>query len=137
MRKSDPVVPSEFCVIYETPGSIDPTVPRPRSLALDHNGPSVGKFGKYEVEEAAGKLLSFIQSRGNCWLSFTILELVEYYQTQGWDPNIMFFGLCGAWYDDSMSTLDYRKSRCCLALDPNGQYHVTSLFIETCGGRVG
>ena len=39
---------------------------------------SAGRFGKAEVEQAAGKLVRYFQIR-NCWHPFTITELFNFY----------------------------------------------------------
>lgn len=90
-----------------------------------------GRFGKYEVEVAAGKLMTFLQERDTEWSSFTIRELAVFYESKHWEPNMMFFGLLGPWLDDCMLG-GYRESRPCLAIDDTGAYNVTKHFVDRC-----
>jgi hypothetical protein len=93
---------------------------------------SIGRFGKAEVEESAAKLLTFFQERGVGWARFTITDLFNFYTAKGWNPNTMFFGLLGPWYDDGMLYMDYQVSRPYITIDPGGWLNVTTSFVEVC-----
>lgn len=73
---------------------------KPEDIAFPRYGFSIGKFGKSEVEESAGKLVKFFQDRGTGWAAFTFHELHVYYTNKGWKPEEMLYGLLGAWMDD-------------------------------------
>lgn len=110
---------------------------RPRTLPDDirmygsPESPTAGDFGKYEVEAAAGRLVSFFQAR-RAWVPFTILELIEFYWDRKWNPNVMFFGLASAWYDDGSCDGAWHENHAFLAQLPDGRYFVTQLFIDRC-----
>ncbi len=92
--------------------------------------PLAGRFGKCEVEMAAGKLLSFLQHRNKGWEEFTISDLFAYYKSKGWNPDMMFFGLLGPWFDDGMSTMDFRDTaNVYLVVGDNGKYYFTDKFV--------
>jgi hypothetical protein len=105
---------------------------RPSDVPI-RNGDVAGFFGKAEVEEAAGKLALFFQSK-NAWVPFTIVEMVEFFQQRGWDPNGMFFGLNGLWYDDAMvfmiTNVAWTESDPFIVLGCDMRYYVTDLFIK-------
>lgn len=107
------------------------SLPRPLDIPI-RGHLSVGRFGKAEVEESAAKLLTFLQKRNTGWAPFTVLDLVLFYRKQGWDPNYMFFGLCGQWFDDAMIVGGYTESLPYVAIGDDGRYRVTNLFIEAC-----
>lgn len=121
-----------FQVVDESVGSSYPI--RPNNIKIEALG-CVGFFGKFEVENVAGKLVSFFQASGR-WKSFSILELVDFYRSKGWDPNFMFFGLCGVWYDDASIKEflgnPWTQSPCYLVLGEDGKYRVTNHFIDRC-----
>ncbi len=108
-------------------------LPLPREIELERGlpRPTVGRFGKAEIEWAAGQLLNFIQSRGEQWQSFKLGDLFYYYKQQGWNPEEAFFGLSGLWFNDGMSTLAYCETEVyviCLG----DSWAVTNLFVEAC-----
>ncbi|OHA89328.1 MAG: hypothetical protein A2653_01390 [Candidatus Zambryskibacteria bacterium RIFCSPHIGHO2_01_FULL_43_25] len=104
-------------------------------LQIEMRGLAVGRFGKHEVEVAAAKLLLFFRSRGE-WTRFTIRELVEFYNSQGWDPDLMFFGLSGVWYDDASlkqaNREEWTDAPPYLVLFTDGRYAITEKFIRAC-----
>lgn len=89
---------------------------------------SVGSFGKAEVEEAAGRLVMFFQKMGR-WGLFTITELAAFYRRQGWNPDQMFFGLSGTWFDDG-GLGSYRCGTYLIQFRDG--YCVTEMFIDRC-----
>lgn len=120
--------------ISEIPG--EPKHPiRPDDIRVSESG-AAGRFGKFEVELSAGKLIQFFQARG-WWISFSITELTAFYQKKGWDPNLMFFGLAGLWWSNSPLLGGWNKSWPCIAIDSDGRCNVTDVFIERCakGGQ--
>lgn len=115
-------------VVMERPGHH--TFPiRPMDIQLHHGLRGVGRFGKAEVEWAAGHLVRYFQSRGG-WYTFTLEELVYYYKLTGVDPSERLFGLLGAWFDDG--PMCWRSGQDYLASYGDGTYCVTVLFIERC-----
>lgn len=108
-------------------------LPGPRQVKLRDGipDPVVGRFGKCEVEQSAGKLLCFLQTQSREWEPFKFSDLAAYYEQQGWNPDAAFFGLTGLWWDDGMMTNGYRET------DPRviclgDKWAVTNLFIEGC-----
>ena len=97
-------------------------------------GISVGFFGKAELEEGAGKLVRFLATFGSWWQPFKLTDLIHFYQSQGWDPNVALFGLVGMWYDDGPNWPQglYRESHYLLAFDDSGYIRVTDLFVKKC-----
>jgi hypothetical protein len=53
-----------------------------------------GTFGSFEVEEAASRLVDFFK-QSNRWTSFHLEQLYDFYRSNQWNPNGMFFGLTG------------------------------------------
>lgn len=104
---------------------------RPDDFDLSSPAVLLGTFGKSEVEQTVWRLLKFFQLRGY-WCDFTIDELTRFYHHQGWNPNQMFFGLMGGWFDDGMLFSYKHPLGVFLACDPNGQYRVTREFLERC-----
>jgi hypothetical protein len=99
----------------------------------NHNTPLSSVFGKSEVEQSAGKLIQFFQSRGR-WCEFTIDELRRFYELKGWNYNSAFFGLTGAWYDDGGLAGGWAMPKeTYLAFDDSGKAFVTAAFVERCG----
>jgi hypothetical protein len=72
----------------------------PENVVLNESGAVRGEFGKYEVEQSAGRLVQFFQYHRKGWKCFTFTELRGFYQQNNWDWNEMLFGLMGSWYDD-------------------------------------
>ena len=103
----------------------------PRDFKLAQDRPTVGKFGKSEIEQAAGKLVAFLQTRGAFWEPFLMGDLHFYYRQRGWDPEEAFFGLTGLWFDDSMESLQFEEAVdhvLCLG----DKWVVTDLFVKAC-----
>ena len=108
------------------------TSPAPNDIRLNAIGIVESTFGKCEVEETAGHLIAFFQAKG-AWGSFKLDELAEFYRSKGWDPNNMFFGLVGAWFDDgglSMCWVECPKPY--IAFDGVGSCYVTEEFVKQC-----
>ncbi|MDB5224633.1 MAG: hypothetical protein JWO43_255 [Candidatus Adlerbacteria bacterium] len=88
-------------------------------------------FGKFEIEGAAIRLLSFFQTRG-AWCAFTAEELVHHYQLKNWNPDRMFYGLLGRWFDDGDMGTWKDPADTFIVKDEAGRYCVTNLFVERC-----
>lgn len=121
----------EFRVVVESSGETN-AVLRPEDVEVSPAG-TAGNFGKFEVELAAGKLVQFFQARGG-WVTFTITELAAFYKRKKWDPNFMFFGLLGPWYDDSLGLAlmgsPWKESEIYVVQGSDGRYRVTDLFLK-------
>jgi hypothetical protein len=81
------------------------TKPQPEELTswIGEHGAgimAIGRFGKHEVERAAGRLVSFLIHRRMGWASFTYRELIMYYDWMKWPTDDVLFGLTGPWLDD-------------------------------------
>lgn len=107
--------------------------PSPRDIARRDSGAVKGGFGKYEVEEVAGRLVSFFEEKG-FWSEFSIEELGDFYRQRGWDPNTMLFGLLGPWYDDG-ALGSFRQFEPLIVYSPDGKMVVTERFIARCSGN--
>lgn len=122
----------EFIVIDETTFRMA-AVP-PSAIKIRESG-AAGMFGKHEVELAAGKLVAFFQKKGR-WDKFSITELYNFYKSNNWNPDLMFFGLSGRWFDDSpimiLTGTPWVESDTFLVLGFDGYYRVTDLFIQKC-----
>lgn len=123
-----------FVVVNETSGIRSQAV-RPQDIKIRDTG-AAGRFGKHEVEMAAGRLLAFFQEMGR-WGKFTLTQLLNFYQAKGWNPDMMFFGLLGVWYDDSMMYMmagrsPWLEAPVYLVLDDSGCYRITDLYIRQC-----
>jgi len=92
---------------------------------------SAGRFGKYEVEVAAGQLVKFFQMR-NYWTNFTLPELIEFYRIMEWDLDLMLFGLLGAWFDDGGAMGGARVSPAYTLQVSDGTFCITEKFILRC-----
>jgi hypothetical protein len=103
----------------------------PDDFDLDNADTLASTFGKSEVEATAERLIRFFQMRGY-WCEFTIDELTRFYKLKDWDPNPMFFGLMGAWFDDGGMCGWGTPKETYLAVDVHGKYCVTDLFIIRC-----
>lgn len=130
MDKSQP----EFVVLDEN-SSCHCFKVRPDDVKLSEADTVLGGFGKAEVEQSAGKLVRFFQSRGY-WCSFSLDELQRYYREKGWYTNSIFFGLAGAWYDDSTLSPGWVQSWPCIAIDTIGLHYVTEHFVLRCAGKL-
>lgn len=108
-------------------------VPLPRELISNNDRYSIGKFSKAEVEVTAWRLVQFFQ-KTNSWGGFRPRELIRFYTTQGWNPDTMFFGLKGYWYDDG-GLGDYVQLPIYIVEHPDGTHYVTKKFIERCMTR--
>lgn len=122
---------TKLTVVSELPGGSMGHPIRPKDIKL-RNGLVDGRLGKVEVERIAGHLVEFFQSRTR-WCAFTLEELREFYLSRGWDPNVMLFGLAGHWFDDG-GMGGWTNSFSYLAFGPDGDCHVTNVFIERCAG---
>lgn len=98
-----------------------------------------GTFGKAEIEWAAERLVRFFQEKGY-WASFTITELLAFYNKNKWDPNLMFFGLMGTWHDDSpfrwvSEESPWQETPVYLGIDGAGNYFITEAFVMKCASK--
>lgn len=92
-----------------------------------------GRFWKAEIEAAAGMLVLFFQSRG-CWGPFTISELRAFYLEKGENPDTMFYGLLGVWFDRVSTTTNpwnYPAGELIIQ-GHDGHYYVTNQFVDLC-----
>ena len=121
----------EFRVIDEGSGKTE--LIRPQDIELDHSF-ATGRFGKYEIEETAGRLVAFMQFKGR-WARFTISELYKFYELKGWNPDKMFAGLTGAWCDYGELANLWLETLPLLCFDLDGSCFVTDLFIKACAER--
>lgn len=102
---------------------------RPEDVDLSEGLSST--FGKVEVERAAENLVRFFQSRG-AWCPFTKEELLAFYRTQlpDEDPEKVFFGLFGGWFDDGALTGGWKIAPQLVVRYPDERYRITNLFME-------
>jgi hypothetical protein len=105
----------------------------PRDILARATSEMVGKFGTAEVEGAAWKLVRFLATFGPDWRSFTLRQAIGYYEAMGWNADLIFYGLSGAWSKSQMvGPPSMYEGRPYLVLDDGGEYAVTSLFVERC-----
>jgi len=107
---------------------------RPADLVCFNELPQIGRFGKAEVEIAAGKLIKFFQKLG-FWKIIDIKELIVFYDEQGWDHRDMLFGLSGAWIDDGGFGSLVPDHGELIIRGSDGCYCITDLFIQTCAKK--
>ena len=92
-----------------------------------------GRFGKAEVEDAACKLVQFLQYKSmRTWVSFTFSELAQFYERNDWNPDTMLFGLMGLWYDDG--GIGSIKSAHPNIIHYGDALRVTEAFVNRCAG---
>lgn len=105
---------------------------RPDDVPLVGEASGSSTFGTAEIEEVAGHLIMFFKARGY-WCSFTIDELIRYYDAHNWNHNLIFYGLMGGFVHVSGPFVSlYERTGPFLIADPYGKYYVTNLFIEQC-----
>jgi hypothetical protein len=75
-------------------------IPQPKDVRRIAGIINVGRFGKAEVERAAGRLLAFLIYRGEGWESFSLEDLIRHYQRHQWDCGDVLYGLLGPWMDE-------------------------------------
>lgn len=123
----------EWEPIHEVSGSDRCYHIRPDNVPTDGESSDLSTFGTAEVEEIAGHLIKFFKLRGY-WCSFTIDELSRFYREHNWDPNLMFYGLMGAYlhFGGGPFVGFYDRGEPLLVCDAGGNYNVTNLFIERC-----
>lgn len=112
--------------------------PWPSRIILSETGSVMGGFGKYEVQETAGRLVLFMKvCQNDSWEPFVISGLTRYYESMGWDPNKMFDGLIGAWLDPHDWGLfpgPYQTEIFLVSL-LGGRIAVTEEFVRRCCGE--
>jgi len=91
-------------------------------------------FGKAEIESSARVIVQFCQSRGG-WYAFELLELIKYCKQINFNPNMIFFGIIGHWFDDCVMGGGICGSHPSLVLWGYGKYCVTESFILRCAKR--
>ncbi len=128
------MAPAPFKPIIES-ASMTMCPVRPDDFVFIHGNVLGGTFGKTEVETTARRLIEFFQLRC-CWCEFTIDELGRFYKLKGWDPNAMFFGLMGAWYDDGGMGGWALPQHTYLCVDGHGKYCITDKFIDQCARNI-
>ncbi len=122
---------SSYTPIRETEG-----LPLSRLIAPGDITNLSGTFGKFEVEEAAARIVAFFTDRGK-WRDFTIEEMANFFRSKGWNPNTMFFGLLGGWWSDSGFGGDWIEPRhVYFAFTKDGTCLVTEEFIGKCAKNV-
>ena len=105
---------------------------RPEEITLREYGETqLSTFGMAEAEEAAGRLVSFFQSKGR-WCAFTAGELVDFYRSRGWDEKRMLYGLIGAYMHQSGIGFRLCQPPTYIVLFSDGKYCVTDLFVMRC-----
>ncbi|PIZ98740.1 MAG: hypothetical protein COX77_03535, partial [Candidatus Komeilibacteria bacterium CG_4_10_14_0_2_um_filter_37_10] len=93
---------------------------RPKDLSVS-NINTIGKFGKCEIEKSAGMLVKFFQTvKNNRWAPFTITELHQFYLAEEANPDKMFYGLAGLFFDDG-GLGSIREANPCLMFDSTGK----------------
>jgi len=97
----------------------------------EHAAGLLNTFGKTEVEKRAERLVHFFVLRGR-WCSFTLEELLRFYESRGWNPATPFFGLAGAWFDDGGMGRWAEPDDVFITCDSSGNYFVTDRFVERC-----
>jgi hypothetical protein len=94
-------------------------------------GSAAGKFGKFEVEQAAGDLVKFFQEKES-WEPFYLYELLDFYKRNILDRKRMLFGLICPWEDDGIPLQprirSYKNPH--MISCSTGQLAITSQFIE-------
>jgi hypothetical protein len=73
--------------------------PTPHEVVFHPNLLACGRFGKFEVEKAAGRLVSYLRWRNEGWKPFTLSELTRFYVAKQWEDDILY-GLLGSWSDE-------------------------------------
>lgn len=117
---------TSFTVIHESSRTDPRHYVRPDDFDLENLDTLTSCFGKSEVETTARNLLALFQTRGH-WSPFTIRELARFYESRGWHPDAMFYGLTGAWdHDIGM----WRESPPYLATDEDGNRNYVNIQSE-------
>ena len=96
-------------------------------------------FGKAEVEKSAVGIIRFFKSKGQ-WISFSLLELLDFYKKDSLDQNEIFFGLLCPWEDDGMfytmlGETSFRLPPPYFVVSFDYKYMATDLFIKKCLGE--
>lgn len=110
--------------------TISPALPRPHEI-VDLSG----TFGKAEVQWNVEKLLAFFKLHGK-WCSFDIGTLRRFYEMNKWNPDEIFFGLVGGWYDDGGFGGWAHPPEVFLVSTPKGMWMVTDRFINRCAKNI-
>lgn len=98
---------------------------RPNDIEL-RDGKYVGHFGKFEIEESAGNLISFFQVQRR-WVSFKLKDLRLFLGLKKGGKNKLLYGLYGKYYDDiGIYTAPLYVVRV------GKEYFITDLFINQC-----
>ena len=122
-----------FEVISEKSENHQQTDIRPKQIKVSKTD-TVGFFGKYEIEHAAGRLVRFFQSK-NCWCPFTIEDLYLFYKENNLPFEDIFTGLCGYWVDGAlqfMTGTPWEEAYPFVVTNGEGKFCITDLFIERC-----
>ena len=94
-----------------------------------------GTFGKHEVEASAERILVFFKERGY-WCECSLDELTRFFDRLGWNPDSMFFGLLGGWYNDGGMGHWEVPRHTYFIFDKRGGCAVTNHFVDVCGKNV-
>jgi hypothetical protein len=96
-----------------------------------------GTFGSFEVEEAASHLVDYFKQTDR-WTTFHLEQLFDFYRTNKWNPNGLFFGLTGGPHvrsDGMYEREEYPKEP--MVLNINKEFFlVTRTFINNCARNV-
>lgn len=106
---------------------------RPKDIVVSP-GTTTGKFGKHEVEYAAGRLIAFFQSKGY-WTPFTIEDLYLFYKENNFPFEGVFEGLCGYWIDGAlqfMTGTPWEEAYPFVVTNGEGKFCITDIFLERC-----
>jgi hypothetical protein len=121
---------TDFRPLYEQPGDTHHPI-RPSDITS-----FTGTFGKFEVEESAERIVKFFKERGR-WCAFTLDELARFYTHHGWDPEGMFFGLLGGWFNDGGFGGEWDVPQYTyFAFEKGGGCMVTDRFVTQCARNV-
>lgn len=90
-----------------------------------------------DLVKAAANLVRFFQHRG-AWCPFSYAELLAFYRLNlpHEDPQRMFYGLQGAWFDDAAFVGRWRFAPLYIVRYPDGTHRITNLFIEAIAKHV-
>ena len=92
-------------------------------------------FGTAEVEDVAANLVAFFQL-SDTWKSFTLTELMNFYKLNGWNHDLMFYGLTGALlHCDGMFWHEFAPEPYLVFL-PDGSIEITESFVKTAARNV-
>ena len=115
-------------------GEIQRSYPKPSEVLKSLTHGHTTAFGKKgQIRKNAFLLVTFLKmQKADMWQTFSIMDLVHFYNHMGWPPETMFDGLVGPWTDPAEKSDEIHTPPVYLVSIFLGRFAVTADFINEC-----